>query len=111
MVIFKELRRYEKRIEEKNKNRNWSNRDYFARQELSEEEKSRYVERQSNISVPKKSTAIQLLWQNMLYTVGCMGQVAFVLTSIVLIVLVGSYLTKGCSSYTDTDHVHFERYK
>lgn len=50
------------------------------------------------------------LWQNIIETLRCLGQVITVLIAIVFILLAGSYLTKGCDSNVDTDHVHFERF-
>lgn len=81
-------------------------KNIFTYLEQTEEEYRIGKSNQKDIPVPKKPS----LWQNMVESLRCLGQIIVVVISIILIFLVGGYITRACDLNIDTDHVHFERF-
>ena len=98
MNIFFDLEKYG---QHKKKHKNT-----FTYLEQTEEEYRMWKSNQKDIPVTKKTS----LWQNMVESLRCLGQIIVVVISIILILLVGGYITRACDSNIDTDHVHFERF-
>lgn len=98
MNIFFDLEKYGRPKKE--------HKNTFIYPEQTREEYRMWKSNQKDIPVPKQPS----LWQNMVESLRCLGQIIVVVISIILILLVGGYLTRGCESNIDTDHVHFERF-
>lgn len=98
MNVFFDLEKYD---QHKKKRKNT-----FTYLEQTEEEYRMWKSNQKDIPILKKTS----LWQNMVESLRCLGQIIVVVISIILILLVGGYITRACDSNIDTDHVHFERF-
>ena len=97
MMIFQDLQKYGHPKKE--------HKDFFNYPELSKEERKQ-LEKDPPV-VPSKKFSF---WQNAARTFQCIGQLVFILVFFTMTILVFGIITKGCTSYTDTDHVHFEKY-
>ena len=98
MNIFFDLEKY---VQHKKEYKNT-----FTYPEQTGEEYRMWKSNQKDIPIPKQPS----LGQNMVESLRCLGQIIVVVISIILILLIGGYITRACDSNINTDHVHFERF-
>ena len=111
MTIFQDLVEYGRQLDERNKitaSGQYRTSDKYSFLDLTEEQRKEWETNYKKplLKPPKKS----VLW-HIVESLRCLGQILLMLVIAVLAIYTLSFMTKGCSSSVDTEHVHYEKFQ